>query len=377
MRAGQPKIVTRGDEVTWECRVTFADGREQTLHYTVADSYRGLLSPRPDAAAVALLIPAMRRNENLFVDGTLSERLTFSLNTYQHLLRLLDPSLNEIRIEPEDVDRSALEGNGIATGFSGGVDSFAVLARHHYGDPPAGFRLTHLLFNNVGSHGTGGERLFRERYHRLAPTAERLGLPFIAVNSNLDSFYSDKFITSHTPRNVSVALALQGGVHRFLYASAYAYSQITLTERNSIAHADPIGLPLLSTSALHAVSSGGEYTRVGKTMLVARIPESYRCLDVCTDATANGNCSRCNKCLRTLLTLEIGNYLERYEGVFNFDVYQRSREDFITRVLTSQQPLMREIREAARDMSFTFPIRTRLRARAVLARAGLRAWAPN
>ena len=48
-------------------------------------------------------------------------------------------------------------------------------------------------------------------------------------------------------------------------------------------------------------------------MMVERIEESHQSLNVCTTLTADGrNCSRCNKCLRTQLTLDLTGHLEAY-----------------------------------------------------------------
>lgn len=215
----------------------------------------------------------------------------------------------------------------MATGFSGGIDSFCVLADHYYAEIPKRYRLTHLLFNNVGSHGAGGERLFRERYERLLPSAERIGLPFMMVNSNLDSFYGEGlgFQQTHTFRNSSVALLLQEGVQSYMYASTFNYLESFVGPTYDTAYSDNITLPLLSTNNFDAFYLGSEYTRLEKTLRVAEISESYTTLDICMNPNNNSgytNCSMCWKCLRTLVTLEIAGYLGNYSNVFDLKIYK-------------------------------------------------------
>jgi hypothetical protein len=291
-----------------------------------------------------------------------SERLFYSISSrYQALLQTVYPELHTVNIYAEEVQPADEQAKGVATGFSGGIDSFSILADHHYSSPPPGFELTHLLYNNVGSHASGGDRLFRERYERLVPAAERIGLPFVAVNSNLDSFYENfRFQKSHTPRNASVALLLQRGIGRFLYASAFDYSNIEVEETYDSAYFDPITLPLLSTGNLDALSVGSEYSRVEKTLQVTGLEDAHEFLDVCILDDKPSNCSTCWKCKRTLLTLEIAGLLDTFEDVFDLDAYRSVRESYLVSVLNSSDPLLQEIAEFAAHQNYTFPLKTKL-----------------
>src|SRR4028118_737543 len=203
MKISKPELAKQ-DNFQYRVRVSFSEGTE-TLWYSLGEEYADLVSDRSDAPLVALLIRAMACGEDIHLDGTISERLYYNLSrSYQHVLRAVIPSLRLINIYPDNVQPATQRASGVATGFSGGIDSFSVLADHHYTDVPTGFRLTHLLYNNVGSHEKGGSRLFRERYEHIRPTAERIGLPFIAVDTNVSAFYSGfKFQQTHTPRNAS------------------------------------------------------------------------------------------------------------------------------------------------------------------------------
>ena len=219
--------------------------------------------------------------------------------------------------------------------------------------------MTQLLFNNVGSHGAGGQALFQERRARAASAAAEIGLPLIVVDSNVDAFYGVPlgFQQTHTPRNASVALLLQGGLGRFLYASTYARADAFVGATYDMAYSDTVAVPLLSTESLDAVSTGSEHTRVEKTLQVADLPTSYRALDVCARGDAAGNCSTCAKCMRTLLTLEIAGVVERYAAAFDLAVYRKGRDRYCGKVLRSTAPLNREIVAFAAQRGFRFPLR--------------------
>jgi hypothetical protein len=309
---------------------------------------------------LALLIPAMAAGEDIELAGEVSERLYESLaGPYQELLQAVIPSLRRVAIHPVGFQPSRGRAPGIATGFSGGIDSFCVLAEHHYNLGPGGDRVTHLLFNNVGSHGRDGQALFRDRQARAALTAAEIGLPMIVTDSNVDAFYGPPlgFQQTHTPRNTSVALLLQGGIGRFLYASTYHLRDTGVRPSYDIAHSDPMALPMLATESLETLSSGGEQTRVEKTLRVARLPVSYRHLDVCARGESAGNCSTCAKCARTLLTLTIGGAENRYAPVFDLAAYRRLHPRHCGKVLLSRNLLDREIVAFALTRGYRFPMR--------------------
>lgn len=367
----KPEITERDGTASYSVRVDSEQGVRK-LWYRLGGEHAAMISERADAALCALLIPAMNAGEDIHVDGVVSERLYYNLSgMYQSVAKLVMPWLKQVRIRAEHVSPSMARSNGVATGFSAGIDSFCVLGDHHYADPVPGYRLTHLLYSNVGSHGAGdgAERLFRERYERLKPTAERLSLPFIAVNSNLDEFYSGMgFMQTHTPRSTSVAHMLQGGIGRFMYASSLRCADTFVGPSNGSARTEAVTLPLLSSDSLDAFSVGGQYSRVEKTRRVAEIADSYDSLDVCAKAVHAGNCSKCWKCARTLLTLEIAGYIDRYAGTFDLDTYNSARAEYMLKVLRSTELLELEIVQFARDVNFQMPLSTRIAARLDLSR---------
>ena len=361
MRIGKPEIVREHDTLC--CRVSVAsDAGHQTLWFSLPAAFEDLLAVPSDAFVVGLLVPAMAAGEDVHVAGAVSDRLLFNLShAVQGVLRRGIPALRRVRIEADDVwQAEPRSGRGVATGFSGGVDSYCVLADTLLADVPERLKVTHLLFNNVGSHGSGGERLFRERYGRLVPAVRRLGIPFLAIDSNLQTFYrrTPAFRLTHTIRNAAVALLLQGGVERFMYASGYEYGSVFVGPTTDLAVCDPILLPLLSTRGFEMASVGGEYTRVMKTLRVAALPASYDTLDICCNPdNASGfiNCSTCWKCLRTLVTLEIAGCLERYARSFDLAAYAEARQAYLATLSASDDPRLREIVEFAGERGFPLP----------------------
>ena len=60
-----------------------------------------------------------------------------------------------------------------------------------------------------------------------------------------------------------------------------------------------------------------------KTLLVAELPVARQSLTVCTGVTPDGrNCSTCDKCLRTELTLEIAGHLDAFDERFDLGAFR-------------------------------------------------------
>ena len=348
--------------------VTF-NGIKSELFYQLDTQYSELLTDTCDAALVGLLLPAMALGEDIHVDGVISEQLFHNLSIdYQFVAKTIIPHLNFIKIIPEQVSRYTQKSdNMVMTGFSGGIDSYSVIADHFYSNSVSeSFKITHLLYNNIGSHGKGENptKLFLDRYERLLPFAQKMSLPFVMVHSNLDFFYDGfSFEETHTPRNVSVALLFKDCA-RFLYASAYSYLQASVREKDSAGHSDSITLSLLSTESTVCQSVGSSMTRVEKTIKVATVPLSYQSLDVCVEDQKKGNCSKCWKCLRTLLTLELIGSINLYRDVFDLDVYNQNKGWYIRKILRDKHDVFsQEILSFANSKSFNFPFSYKVRSR--------------
>ena len=372
MKLGKPVLRAKKGRVAYEVSVGTQEA-SRTLWYSVPSRFEHLIAATSDCALVALLVPAMARGEDLHVAGTVSEKLYYNLDTLQAILVEVMPLLREIRVHPEDVDSSGVRAEGVATGFSGGVDSFSALADHYYLEVLPTFKITHLLSNNVGSHERGGEALFRRRFERLLPLAERLGLPFVDVNSNLDEFYTMNHQQTHTTRNASVALLLGCGIGRFLYASTYRFRDAFVGPYHDSAASELVTLPLLSTERTECFSVGSQYSRVQKTLHVAELADARDFLDVCMMNAPGTNCSVCPKCKRTLFTLELAGKLDRFEKVFDLAAYKKARQRYIGRALfLENDPFSREIAEFAAEVKFKPPLSSRLFAEAVRARDWVR-----
>lgn len=314
------------------------------LWFSVPPEAEALLGARADHVAVALLLPAMRYGRDLRIGGVVTDSLLHRLNhDLQSLVRDIHPGYRRIVVSADETAPAGPAPSGVATGFSGGVDSFATLTEYaHSAAVPDSLRVTHLLSNNVGAHGDGGRELWRRRFEGLHPVARDLGLPFIPVDSNIEEHYPRMgFQETVVLRNAAVVHLLGGGIGRSYHASEGPFRSIRIPPpHGDIGLAGGLILPLLSTTALTMESTSSGSSRIERTLALVGAPYA-RYLDVCidTDPERVGNCSACWKCMRTMLTLEIASRLDDFvPAVFTRTPYEQRRSAYYAQIMSSIEP---------------------------------------
>jgi len=369
MKIYKPEIIENEENVKIQCYFEYLEGSDY-LWYSLDKKYsKYLVTEKLDGFLLGLLILAMKKREDIYLDWPVSEKLYFNLtNYYIKILSTTAEELQPVKIIPSAFDKGDTYTceKAVGTGFSGGVDSFCTIYERLFKeDIPESFKITHFVFNNVGSHGDfnmdRAQELFNERYEMLKSFPEGIGKDFIKIDSNLSDILKIKFEPTHTPRNLSVILLLQKLFNKFYYASAYCYTDCCIKFDSGCSASDPITLSLLSTETLDFIPEGSQYTRVEKTEIISDFELAQRYLNVCVNE--GENCSVCFKCMRTILTLEILGKMEQFKKVFNFDKYYWAKCGYITSILKdSQNALGNEILELAKSKNFTLPLKSRLTA---------------
>ena len=340
MRIGSCVLDVENDVARLSARITCDDGQPRELWYSLPAALKDwFITGRSDGFVVGLLHQAMERNEDIVTADPMSSRLWHGLqNIYIPMMTQAFPGLHPIKIIPASLTNEVKPARGVATGFSGGIDSFAAVVRHFARETSPDHRVTHFLFHNVGSHGdkSAGDdrRLFRQRYEIVQPFAREAGIPTVPVDSNLAYVFPINFLTMHHALNTSVLLVLQNQFHRYFYASTYQYADCGVAYTDDIARFDPFAFHLFSTETLDCISTGGEMSRVEKTRLVATYEPSHRFLNVCVNPAFEGrNCSDCFKCRRTMLTLELLGLDHLYHRVFDFKKFAGVRRQYLKSII--------------------------------------------
>jgi len=340
MEISPPELSYLDDKVVVSARFT-CRGEENTLWFKFDKEFADYaVLEKSDAFLVSLLPLAMQVHEDIRLDHPVSEEIYYNVTEYLiPLISLAMPEMGRVRVVHNgfsDIARMGMDGV-VGTGFSCGIDSFFTLAEHARPDIPSSHRITHCVFMDVGSHGVLGseaEQLrFKRRLDITRTCATEFGMKFVVIESNLSQFIQDAYVKTHTLRNAAAVLVLEKLFRIYYYSSSVSFENLHVKDKD-IGHSDPMVLSYLSTNHLRFVSSGVQFNRTEKTEIVSRFEPSYRYLNVCT--ITGDNCSVCDKCLRTMLILDMWGKLELYAGVFDLDKYRREKRRYICHLLATR-----------------------------------------
>ncbi|MFE7558414.1 hypothetical protein [Kitasatospora sp. NPDC057500] len=276
------------------------------LHFTVPGGEDGWLAERGDAFLAALLMPAMGLGAELVVDAPVSGRLLRSARTVMEVYAAWWERLREVRVaagEPVGA-RPGLDATGLF--FTLGVDSFYSLLRDGERRAEPGHRpVTELLFVNFEQHtGPDHDRLL----DRVRRVAEHSGCRAVVVETNVRALTAPLvgWEDYHGAALGSTALALQGLLGRCLVAASFEYRHLPPYGSH------PVLDHLWSTEALDVVHDGADATRAEKVARrLAHSDLALRNLTVCWRDRPGRNCGACEKCLRTMVALELAGVLRR------------------------------------------------------------------
>jgi len=324
MRIQQPRIDDDGNDVIVSAAVEVESVRTELpkeLWFAFPRRCRPWVSDHLDGFAVALLPLAMTFGENLHLEGVLSPRLFRGLQEYQRLQCAWKPtSFKKMRIEPKHLQpaQTGTSEAGVACSYSGGVDSSYTLWRHLPGNEPnMKYRISHCLMINGfdADSDIGDEGRFSRIQSAMEPRLAELGVELVVCRTNYMSF-SDPHILKQSFGAMVTAPALVLGqmFSCFFVPASYLFNQFFRDGSHLLID------HLLSTESMETVHDSSHVTRPEKTAIVGDWSSTYTTLRVCFNATGYNeetgsivNCSRCEKCIRTMKTLEISGKLERYQ----------------------------------------------------------------
>jgi hypothetical protein len=267
------------------------------------ESASAVLSPSAEAFASAFLIPALQHRVPLRIHARLSP--TWRQNVRQ-LLGIFHNWWDYPDALPIVSDGEAeLPAKRPESGqcFSGGADSFFSLLRGKHATD-------YLVF--VHGFDISYRDAFRMRKYRpsLTAVAEAVGRPALIVRSNLRKhplFASVSWERTHGGALAAIGHLLSPVMGSLVIPSSYTYND-----------PHPCGShwttdPLWSTENMQIIHDDASLYRLDKLKTMASEPLVRHHLRVCFENLAlSGNCSRCDKCVRTMIVLAVRGELQHY-----------------------------------------------------------------
>lgn len=337
----QPQITHKDEIYTTISAKILIESELKDLWYRVPSKFSEyLMVENLDAFLVAMLPYGMEKGLNIKLNGVISSKLFYSLTHYAiPAISLAYPPFKKITIKAPTLSSINFNTGKVAvTGLSCGVDSFSTYFDHINDEKE--FKVDYFNFFNVGSHGNWGEetrKLYLKRLERSQKFANEIGKSIITIDSNIHEILNMDFHPTNTLRNIACVLLFQKLIRNYYLASKNRIDFVKIPSYEAQDY-DPIILHLFNTESTNFFSGVSQYNRIERTALIAKHPETFGHLDVCIKSrNVEGekiNCSKCNKCLRTALTLDLLGKLDLYSSVFDLRTYRLHKDDYIWYIIT-------------------------------------------
>lgn len=255
---------------------------------------------------VAMLPSAVSLQVPLEVEGRVSPRLLSGIEKAMAVWRGWDRRLRPVPIQAE-VGSDEAPADGVGCFFSGGVDSSYSVLRAL--DDPRWSDPTHLIFCAGLDVPLRSTQLLGQIGSNLERIAEDLGLSFVSMATNLRQItdpHADWGRLQHGALLAALGLTLSPSLGRILIPATNTYD--TLFPWGS----HPVVDPLWSSGATEFLHDGCEASRMEKILWrVAGSKPVLSGLRVCYKNPDEAyNCGECEKCVRTMVALEVAGVLK-------------------------------------------------------------------
>ncbi|HEY8157032.1 MAG TPA: hypothetical protein VII72_23095 [Myxococcota bacterium] len=305
LTARMQKIRQGPARVRYEIRLhSNVQDAETTVYFDVESPFALETPARADAALLVALFPALHHGGTLRVEGTVSPLLLRNLLDLQAIWFRARPD----RYRPFRVDVDALSDAVPASAsdrailpLSGGLDSLLALCQHS--DPkrplgPAAAELGACLFLPGFTPPLQRRADFPLAIDTVRRTAAMRGLPLVVAETNFGEVVHWRD-DSHGALLAAGLTLLSPHFRHGIIASSMPHVFPSFPVWGSAAASDPF----LSSDGFEIRDHGADVDRCVKAAAIARHPEMLGRLVVCFQVPGmTGNCGRCEKCIRTMLS---------------------------------------------------------------------------
>lgn len=387
-----------GDMVSLKARIhDEAQNIEDWLCYTTPIEYGEYLCDEIcDAFVVAMLLPAVKTGQKIKVNAPISERLYHNIEhsvstILQHVYvcdkrmakaAIIKDPVIEINGRGDQLVTINYKGKAVATGCSLGVDSLSSYITYTSKSCPLSYRLTHLTYFNAGAMGFHDAEKAKMAYDKdlkmVQDFSKEVGLPLVCVESNVSKWYNKLFSFGQCAVmiNMSVVLSMQKLFGKYYFASTFPLWEFRY-DSVVMEYYETLLLPLLSTESTELIVANPEMTRVAKEQNILEYPLTQKYLYVCwKEIRANENpdsiyaeikdnyrnCTRCDKCLRTLLAIDVMGHLEEYKSIFDIEYYKKVKDTYIAKVIAGRDinPFYGELYSLLREHNYKISKKAKL-----------------
>ena len=361
---GHPYVMQADELHSRLCAEISYLNEKKTMYFEVENKYNDYLCvDLSDAFILAIYYFASYNGMDIVCAAPASERLLYQIN------RFFTPTankMNSIHYKPIHIQATPTTikyeaNNAVGTAVSSGVDSFySILSNfktsyHEYD-------VTHLLVANLFNKYES-EEMVREKFAVLInnekPVADELGLDMVSMYTNHHEFWFPDYVEYYSFRICSYVMAMQKLFHTYYISAGTMFQDSNFRSEDSTDY-DVFNTAVASNDNVTFYMSGGECGRVQKIDYISDSPTVKKHLHVCT-LDDHKNCSSCDKCMRTMVSLDIVGKLSDYADIFDLKKYNARKTKYWGKVLAEAKDnvygvLNIELKKEAKEHGLQIPV---------------------
>lgn len=311
------------------------NGKDDQIYFEVDKKYGSYLCHENADAFVMLFLPgAMKRGLDIVSSVPVSEDLLYNLRLYLiPSIARYNPELYCTAVKAPAAPMCGESAPGIGISFSGGVDSFYALLKH-INSGLMKDRPVYFFTNDVSGLGRFNREQKEHNFRIMKAIADELGFPQVVAWSNAFQKVNplEHHARAHNFTSSFAIFCLQKlwGIH--LYSSGgYRLNMANIDCTFKVVPGkfrdENIFHQFMSTKALKVYCAGTEATRVDKLRYIADFQIVQKHLTVCLDNPVH--CSVCDKCMMTILGLDVVGKLDKFSGLFDVNYYRKNRPRYL------------------------------------------------
>ncbi|HWY80189.1 MAG TPA: hypothetical protein VNW29_07565 [Candidatus Sulfotelmatobacter sp.] len=315
----------QSDQTVLSADIIFRGKPTQQAYFKVSDTYKSFVSTDASPFLAALLLSCMKTRENIYIDGSISEKLLKNANEIMIFVSKRKIKMYKIKIRSKKVIKDSGKPRHIGSFFTGGVNSFYTYLNHQKKKD----KITHFILVHRMDTPHENKTFFIKAKSTVQKVAKEEKIKVVLVETNIGSIIDKTLVWDFINGGVlaSIALLLRKNFKKIFIAGAIESDQLFPNGISSKLY------NLWSTETLELKNDDVGYDRLTKiTKVISKSPLALKYLFVCTQ-NANGkyNCSHCYQCLITMIYLVCADSLKQvktFDKKLDLDLVKKMYFDY-------------------------------------------------
>jgi len=284
-------------------QLVLKNGKTHDVYFEVGREFKDFVAKDASPFLAASLGISMKKNEDLYVDGSVSERLMLNTNEIMKNLKSWGSEFKQISVEASSIKKDLEKPKDVGCFFSGGADSFYTYLKNKN-------KINYLIFVHGYDIDLKDLELYKKIEKNIVKIANKEKVKLIGVKTNIRETFEQYFdwSMSHEFALASVALFIRCGLKEIYVSCGLPY------KNRDHHYMTPDLDPLWSTESMKINHYGCDADKTSKLRFLSNYSLVIENLRVCwVNKKKQYNCCECEKCFRNMLSLYVANSLEKFK----------------------------------------------------------------